>query len=239
MTKNIVLIHGAWHMGKCWNPIRKSLEEKGYNVYTPTYPGNGDGKSKNIVPQDYIDWIQGVISDIDGKVIVLGHSSAGIIMVGGLPGVKDKVELAIFNNAFVPPHGMSQFDVVGPEIEAIFRSIAGSREDGCVVLDEGFIRGKLMQLSDEATFQRLLDEEVVPQPIAIFDTKVQTKEFIDSGIPCAMIHCKDDVSVDPDGYKMMFQSIGRGEIVEIPGEHELLVSNPDAIVDALMQILEA
>lgn len=239
MTKNIVLIHGAWHTGKCWDPIRKSLEEKGYNVYTPTYPGNGAGDSTKVVPQDYIDWIQDVISNIPGKSIVLGHSSAGIIMVGGLTGVKDKVELAIFNNAFVPPHGMSQFDVVGPEIESVFRTIAAGREDGCVVLDRDFIRGKLMQLSDEETFERLLAEEVVPQPLAIFETRVQTQDFIDSGIPCAMIHCKDDVSVDPDGYKMMFQSIGRGEIVEIPGEHELLVSNPGAIVDALMEVLKA
>lgn len=238
MTKTIVLVHGAWHTGKCWEPMKRMLEERGYTVYAPTYPGNAAGDDTHVKPEDYLRWIQDVINAIDGKVIVVGHSSAGIIMSGGLAAVKDKVELAVFNNAFVPPDGCCQFDCIEKEVVEAFTAVAGSRPDGCVPADPAFIRAKLMQFADEQTFQRLLDEEVVPQPLAIFQTRVETQKFIDSAIPCAMIHCKDDASVPQDFYKQMFQSIGRGRVVEIPGEHELLVSQPEKLTAALLELLE-
>lgn len=238
MTKSIVLVHGAWHTGECWNAVKELLTQKGYTVYCPTYPGNAAGDSTDIVPSDYSNWMKQVIEEIPEKVIVVGHSSAGLILTEALPEVKDKVELAIYNNAFVPPNGMSQFDCIGPEIEAAFRAIAASREDHCVVLEPGFVREKLMNLADEKTFQLLLDEYVVPQPLAIFDLKVQTNRFIESGIPCAMLHCTDDASVAPNQYREMFESIGRGTVVEIPGEHELLFSDPAAWTGGLLQILE-
>ena len=34
-----VLVHGAWHGSWCWNRVRKILEERGHEVYTPTLTG--------------------------------------------------------------------------------------------------------------------------------------------------------------------------------------------------------
>src|SRR5262249_2157069 len=34
-----VLVHGAWHGSWCWKRVRKSLQAKGHEVYTPTLTG--------------------------------------------------------------------------------------------------------------------------------------------------------------------------------------------------------
>ena len=37
--QDIVLIHGAWHGGWCWEDVTPLLEAAGYRVHTPTLPG--------------------------------------------------------------------------------------------------------------------------------------------------------------------------------------------------------
>lgn len=36
-----VLVHGAWHYGELWNPVREHLEASGHEVHTPTAGGLG------------------------------------------------------------------------------------------------------------------------------------------------------------------------------------------------------
>lgn len=236
MKRTVVLVHGAWHRGSCWKDVQEILEKEGHTVYALTYPGNSEGDSTDVTSEDYLAWLPSELEKIPGKVTVIGHSSAGIIMSGSLYRIPEKIELAIFNNAFIPPDGRSQFDCIEDEVQTAFRAVAGQREDNCVPMDPEFMRGKLMQLCDQELFDRVMAEEIVPQPLAIFETKAETQKFINSGIPCAMVHCTDDVSVPENFYRTMFESIGRGMIVEIPGEHEALISSPHVLADAILKI---
>ena len=37
-----VLVHGAWHGSWCWKRVRKSLQARGHDVFTPTLTGVGE-----------------------------------------------------------------------------------------------------------------------------------------------------------------------------------------------------
>lgn len=58
MTEYVILIHGAWHGGWCWDEVKENLEANGLHVTAPTMPGheNGDDRSE-IQLSDYIDRI--------------------------------------------------------------------------------------------------------------------------------------------------------------------------------------
>src|SRR5439155_17688820 len=37
-----VLVHGAWHGSWCWKRVRRSLQARGHEVFTPTLTGVGE-----------------------------------------------------------------------------------------------------------------------------------------------------------------------------------------------------
>lgn len=236
MSKSILFVHGAWHQGNCWDAIGEMFKKDGYRVYTPTYPGNSESDNKHVKPNDYLNWLEQEVNSLNGKVIVVGHSSAGIIMSGSLHRVADKIEMAVFMNAFIPPNNTCQFDCIENEVVEAFTSMANAREDKCVPLDSAFLRAKLMQEAPEELYQEVVDNLIV-QPIAIFQTVAESDKLRNSEIPCGMVHFTDDKSVPQDTYKNMFLSVGRGKVVEISGEHELIISNPTKVYEALKTLL--
>ena len=121
--RKIVLIHGAWHNGRCWNEVSRLLKKAGYEVEALTLPGNGEGDSKDVSYEDYVNYIVRFLNAQKNKVIVVAHSSAGHILQMAVPKAKDKVEKIIFNNAWILPDGKSQFDFVPEEIKSNMRQL--------------------------------------------------------------------------------------------------------------------
>jgi dienelactone hydrolase len=40
--RTFVLVHGAWHGGRCWRRVADRLAAKGHRVFTPTMTGLGE-----------------------------------------------------------------------------------------------------------------------------------------------------------------------------------------------------
>ena len=117
MSEHFVLIHGAWHGGWCWDKVVKELEARGHTASAPTLPDPALGLNPaDITLDDYVQSLAKVLNAQEKKVVLLGHSSAGIIMQAAAPLAADKISRLIFHNAFVLPHGMCQFDLVPPEV---------------------------------------------------------------------------------------------------------------------------
>jgi pimeloyl-ACP methyl ester carboxylesterase len=93
--KKILLLHGAWHNGKSWGKVSEILNKNGYETEALTLPGNGDNDSKDVSYEDYVNYVCDRIRAQDGKVIVVGHSSAGHVLQMALPKVAEKVEKVI------------------------------------------------------------------------------------------------------------------------------------------------
>lgn len=232
----IVLIHGAWHNGACWNKVGEILEREGHEVYPVTIPGNGKDDDRKVSYDDYIAYVQKFIEDIDGKVVVLGHSSAGHIMQNSLGKVAHKLEKVIFNNAWILPEGKSQFDMVPEDIKN--GMIEGAKQSGvnAIPVDAGFVRGMLATEADDATFNELMDI-LVPQPLTLMETAVNSEGFKDIKAPLIMLFCKKDASLPPGAYAGMFNSIGGETIIEVDCDHEGLFTAPDVYTEGLLKCL--
>jgi pimeloyl-ACP methyl ester carboxylesterase len=77
-----VLVHGDWHGSWCWKRVRKSLQQRGHEVFTPTLTGLGErshllAQSVNLQTHtmdvlNLIQWEE--LTD----VILCGHSYGGM-----------------------------------------------------------------------------------------------------------------------------------------------------------------
>jgi hypothetical protein len=61
------LVHGAWHGGWCWNPLRAELEARGHVVHTPDLPC-----------EDVAAGIEDYAAAVPASDVVVGHSLGGL-----------------------------------------------------------------------------------------------------------------------------------------------------------------
>lgn len=235
MGKHFVLIHGAWHGGWCWDGVIKELEKQGHTAQAPTMPGHNPGDDRSgITFDDYVGKISSVLAKQDSAVVLAGHSSAGFLLQMAAPKTPDKIQQLIFHNAFILPDGKCQFDLVPPEASEGMTAAANASPDNCVPVIEDFVRHQLMA-GESTEAQDALISRLVPQPMALFTTPVNTAEFEKLTIPKTVLFCNDDASLPPGAYLGMAQGLGDFKLVEVSGSHESIFTNPAVVAEGLMR----
>jgi alpha-beta hydrolase superfamily lysophospholipase len=79
--RRFVLIHGAWHGGFAWDGVASKLRKAGHEVEAPTLPGaNPNDNRAGIEFGDYVDAVVDVLRGQPRPVILVGHSSAGMLL---------------------------------------------------------------------------------------------------------------------------------------------------------------
>jgi pimeloyl-ACP methyl ester carboxylesterase len=113
-----VLVHGAWHGSWCWKRVRKELQARGHQVFTPTLTGVGE-RSHLLSPQVNLDThIEDVVNLLQWEelsdVVLCGHSYGGCVISGVVDRVPDRVGALVYLDAFVLEDGQCLFDTLPP-----------------------------------------------------------------------------------------------------------------------------
>ena len=233
---HFLLIHGAWHGGWCWEGVIQWLAKAGYSAEAPTLPGHSPGDRRaNITFQVYVDFLVDTLSRQRSPVILVGHSSAGLLLQAAAPQVAINIERLVFHNAVVVGVGQRQFDVVPPEEEAWMTTAANATFDRTIPVMESFL-GSLLEPDDIPSFRETLLPRLVPQPLALFDSPVDTNLFDRLVISKTVLYARDEASFPSGSILAMAQRLGQYELVEIAGGHEVLFTRPEVVAQALIRI---
>ncbi len=77
----LLLIHGAWVNGSCWDPIKAQLEEVGYQCLAPNWP-HKDTRDDSGLAQvgiiEILDHYKQIISGYSTPPVLIGHSFGGL-----------------------------------------------------------------------------------------------------------------------------------------------------------------
>jgi len=86
MTETILMIHGMWCGGWCWQKYKDFFEEKGYNCICPTLrfhdmdpKGLPDPRLGTTSLLDYTEDLEKVIQELGVTPIIMGHSMGGLL----------------------------------------------------------------------------------------------------------------------------------------------------------------
>lgn len=110
---NLIFVHGAWHDATCWDPVISSLKEFA-QVHALDMPGRVFELSRayqKISLNDYVNYIQDYIDTLDGPIILVGHSLAGLTISQVAENRSDQIAQLIYVAAFIPISGESLFDM--------------------------------------------------------------------------------------------------------------------------------
>ena len=233
-----VLVHGAWHEGSAWNEVIKQLEARGHQAFAPTIAGHGKGVNKNVnhaqCTQSIVDYI--VDKDLS-NIVLLGHSFGGTIIAKVAEAISNCIRRLIFLDAFVLNDGESLRDSLPPHYQALFDSLARESDDHTLVMPFELWREVLLNDAD-LDLARSSYAQLSPEPYQPWIDKLDLKQFYSLPIPKSYLYCTED-NVLPQGeqwgwHPRMSNRLGLFRLVQMPGSHEVMFSNPIGLAEKII-----
>jgi pimeloyl-ACP methyl ester carboxylesterase len=184
----MLLVHGAWHGAWCWADLEVELAQLSWvtetldlpsALRTPALPEPSAGMRDDALV------IRRAIEDIDGPVLVVGHSYGGIPVteaIGDAPNVVGVVYLA----AFMLDVGECLFAVIDQNVPS---NLTGTLP----MMDDPRTRFYSDVLEDKASWAV---SELVPQSVRSFGETVTKAGW--RTIPATYVVCTKDESLAPD-----------------------------------------
>jgi len=100
-----VLVHGAWHGSWCWKRVRRALQARGHEVFTPTLTGVGERShllSRHVNLDTHIGDVVNLIRWEElSDVVLCGHSYGGCVVSGVADRVPNPIGALVYLDAFL------------------------------------------------------------------------------------------------------------------------------------------
>jgi pimeloyl-ACP methyl ester carboxylesterase len=235
-----VLVHGGGHGGWCYQRVARLLQTEGHVVYAPTLTGLGERAhllNADVDLYRHIEDIAAVLRFEDLRdVILVGHSYGGMVITGTADRVPDRIGRLVFLDAANPVNGESLVDVAGPVIGAV--RPYGEVVDGMeLVLLPGPDAGMLYGVTDPDDLA-WMDERLTAHPWKCFEQTLDlTNEPALWAIPQFHIVCTSTLATrDKD---LIASARAEGRLWDIDTGHDLMITEPEKVADALQQVAGA
>ena len=229
----VVLVHGAFADASSWTGVIELLQRQGHTVIAPPNPLRG-------LTADSA-YVASVLGQIDGPVLLVGHSYGGAVITNAAPG---NVRGLVYVAAFAPDEG-----------EALAAVTSGSRDSvlNTAQVPRRYPTGPAGQTAtefviDPAKLHDVFAADLPPQQAAVLaatQRPVAEAAFTDASgspawkrLPSWAVVAAGDKAAGADLVRSMAQRAG-AEIVELDGSHVIMISRPEPVADLIGRALAA
>jgi pimeloyl-ACP methyl ester carboxylesterase len=232
-----VLVHGGGHGGWCYQKVKRILEAAGHEVFAPSLTGLAERShllSPSIDLDVHINDIVQVLHYWDlHDVVLVGHSYGGMVITGVADRAADRIGKLVYLDAANPTNGQSLVDVAGPIIEST--RPMGTILDGVeLVLLPSPDAGMFYGVTDPADLAWMA-ERLTGHPWKCFEQKLKlTNEGALRAKAQYHIVCESTLATrDPD---LIGPARAEGRLWHIDTGHDLMITEPQFVADALVEI---
>ncbi len=232
-----VLVHGAWHGSWCWKRVRKVLQARGHDVFTPTLTGVAE-RSHLLTPHVNLDThIADVVNLIQWEelsdVVLCGHSYGGCVISGVADRVPDRIGALVYLDAFVLEDGQSLYDTLTPSQRNM--QLEATRRDG-----EGWkvppIPAEVFNVN--ANDLEWVNRQCTMQPLATFQQVIKLSRRVDAVKHATFILATGfDDSPFPAFYE---RAKAKGwKTLTMACGHDVMLDRPEELTRVLLDVVEA
>lgn len=224
----IVLVHGAFAESASWNGVIAALQSHGVRTVAAANPLRslaGDAA-----------YVRDVIAAVDGPVVLVGHSYAGLVITEAAAG-NDAVVGLVYVSAFVPETGQSAFELStsapGSTLgEALIAYPVASGGNEFAIRQEVFHRQFAADV-DEGT-AALMAATQRPVTEAALSEGLPTPHPAWRSIPSWHVFGDQDLNIPAAVLRAGAKRAGSRGTREIAGaSHAVPVSNPGAVAEVI------
>jgi pimeloyl-ACP methyl ester carboxylesterase len=227
----IVLVHGAFADASSFRPLYDELLPQDVPMIAPPNPlrglTGGDG-----------DYLKGVIAEIDGPVLLVGHSYGGSVITAA--GTADNVVGLVYISGFAPDEGENLTDLqskfTAPKIASyiVQHQLPGGGMEFTLALD-GFHESFCADVpADDAAFYAISQRPLAGVALTeTAGTPAWRSRPVWGVLPTA------DGAIDPGLHKFSYERMG-AQITEVEGaSHVVMISNPKKVAEVVMTAVDA
>src|SRR3954464_2034289 len=226
----VILAHGAFEDASSWRSVFEHLDSDEYNVLAAAIPLRGVASDAS--------YLGAVIDQIDGPVLLVGHSYSGCVIT--VAGASEKVAGLVYVAGFVPDEGESITDLQGRYPSLAMGNFLQPRPlpDGGVELSVDPERFHDIFCADvpddQATFMAHAQRPIVatafeePATVAAWRTKPSWAVFGTGDQPTA-----------PQLHRFSYERAG-SKVTEVQGaSHLVQLSKPDVVAGVIREAVMA
>jgi len=238
--KNFVLVHGAWSAPYAWETVKALLLKEGHQVTVVQLPGHGQdpAEAKVLHMESYIKYVSDAITAIGSRVILAGHSMAGVIISGVAEKIPDLVEKLVYVAAYVPLNGQSAYAISSLDKQSLLgASLLVSDDQAEFDLKKEDIINIFCQDGSELVQQLILDN-YRSEPAAPFAEPVVLSEERFGKTAKYYIETLQDHGIGNDLQKEMIAAAAITNIFRLNTGHTPSLSQPEELSVILNQIAQ-
>ena len=238
MTQNndnvptVVLVHGGFADASFWTPVIQELQSRNVPVLAPPNPLRGLASDA--------EYIASFVNQIDGPVLLVGHSYGGAVISVAGASTPNAVGL-VYVAAFVLDEGEAFGEIFGqfgdtPLVGAVrpghYPLADGETAVELTIAPELYREAFAADLSEDVT--RVL--AVSQRPFAaIFEDRAQAAAW--KTLPSWAVVATSDKAIPPDAERHMAKRAG-AQTVEVDASHSIALSQPGAVVSLIETAVE-
>jgi pimeloyl-ACP methyl ester carboxylesterase len=233
-TATVVLVHGAFADASSWNGVITRLQAKGVPVTAPPNPLRG-------ITIDSA-YLASVLEQIDGPVVLVGHSYGGAVISNAAAEASNVVGL-VFVAAFAPDEGERLGEVAATSKDAVLGSVqvarhypsANGKQAVEFFIDPAGFRGAFAaELPAEVTAVMAATQ----RPVAELAFSEPNRSPAWKDLPSWAVVATADKAAGTDITRSMAERAG-ARITEMDGSHVIMVSQPQAVADVILEAVAA
>jgi pimeloyl-ACP methyl ester carboxylesterase len=233
-TPTVVLVHGAFADASSYAPVVRRLLDEGVKVVAPP-------SANRSLTQDG-EYIASVIRQIDGPVLLVGHSYGGAVIT--VAGNEENVMGLVYLAAYVLAEGESLGELQGrfapsPLAEALVYTpypVAGSTEPGIDVSVNTARFPAIFADDVDAELTAVLAVSQRPLAAAAFGEPATAPAW--SSKPAWGIVAANDKAINPDVQRFGYER-ANATVVEVDSSHLVMHAHPSEVVALIRKALAA
>ncbi len=233
---NFLFVHGGCHGAWCWDSLIHNLENLGHKGFALDLPGHGSDRTprQDVTFNSYVEKLSQFIEEKDlAKLVVVGHSLAGIILPEIASRFPERIHHLIFIAAYVLNEGESAIELVPADRRQSYFDIAAQSPEKSISLDFETAHRRFFSDLDEEDARQFY-AKLTPQPLEVY---LQPASVSPSVLPQRLTYiiCKNDGAL-PYELCVSFAEKLAGDKYEIESDHDVMLSHPEELADLLIRI---
>lgn len=233
-----VLVHGAWQAPYVWDAVRADLTNKGNKVVVVELPGHGLDKTPayQLSMDVYRDKVVDAISQLDGKVILVGHSMGGVVVTSVAEKIPSKISKLVYIGAFIPTSGQSLGELANTDPDSQLGPQLVQSDDKLTLDVKPDLLTYLFINDGTQTAKDQVVANYRPEPAIPFGNKIILTNSNFGAVEKVYIKTLRDIVISPRLQDRMIASAGIKEIYSVNTSHSPFLSQPQAVSDLLVRI---
>ncbi len=234
---DILFVHGSWHGGWTWDGVGGVLREQGHRVIAPCLRGLGSDAAaldRGIGLVEHVDQLEALVIERDLRdFLLVGHSYGGALAHALEGRIAERLAAVVHLEGAIPAPGDGIIDLWSAErrnatLEQIEATGEGWRVDPPDPHDWGGLSGEQVAW---------LRPKLTPQSIKTYRDRMPADQSL-ADCPHYYLYANDRI---PQPYQAVIERFSKApnwQLAATAGGHELMFTNPDAVLHVIGAALE-